>query len=48
MKIAGADRVFADTIRGATRTRPELGGLLDQLRSGDAIVVTRYDRLAVP
>ena len=43
---AGAERTFADTITGTARSRPELGRLLDQLRSGDVVVVTKYDRLA--
>ena len=46
LAIAGAERVSADTISGATQKRPELGRLLDQLRGSDVIVVTRYDRLA--
>lgn len=43
---AGAERIFADKISGAKRIRPELDKLLDQLRPGDVIVVTKYDRLA--
>lgn len=43
---AGAERVFADTISGTVRARPALDELLKQLRSGDVIVVTKYDRLA--
>lgn len=33
---------------GATRDRPELARLLDQLRPEDVMVVTRFDRLATP
>lgn len=43
---AGAVRVFSETISGATAKRPELQRLLDQLRDGDVVVVTKYDRLA--
>ena len=43
---AGAARVFADKISGSLRTRPELDRMLDQLRPGDVVMVTRYDRLA--
>ena len=43
---AGAARIFGDKISGSTRTRPQLDQLLDQLRPGDVIVVTKYDRLA--
>ena len=46
LTAAGAKRVFADRISGSTRHRPELDRLLDQLRSGDVVVVTKYDRLA--
>jgi len=43
---AGAERVYADKITGTARKRPELDRMLDQLREGDVIVVTKYDRLA--
>lgn len=43
---AGAERIFADKISGSKRERPELDKLLDQLRSGDVVVVAKYDRLA--
>jgi DNA invertase Pin-like site-specific DNA recombinase len=43
---AGAERTYADTITGTARYRPELDRLLDQLRAGDVVVVTKYDRLA--
>ena len=46
LKAAGADRIFADKITGSARSRPELDRLLDQLRQGDVITVTKYDRLA--
>jgi len=43
---AGAERIFADKITGSARKRPELDQLIDQLRDGDVVVVTKYDRLA--
>ena len=46
LKAAGAERIFADKITGSARSRPELDRLLDQLRQGDVITVTKYDRLA--
>ena len=46
LKAAGCERIFADKISGSVRSRPELDKLLDQLRDGDVIVVTKYDRLA--
>lgn len=46
LQAAGAERIFADKITGKIRQRPELDRLLDRLREGDVIVVTKYDRLA--
>jgi DNA invertase Pin-like site-specific DNA recombinase len=46
LEKAGVGRLFADTISGMVRYRPELDRLLDQLRPGDVVVVTKYDRLA--
>ena len=46
LKAAGAERIFSDKITGTARSRPELDRLLDQLRPGDVIAVTKYDRLA--
>ncbi|MCL4170433.1 UNVERIFIED_CONTAM: hypothetical protein GTU68_002378 [Idotea baltica] len=43
---AGAERMFDDVLSGATRSRPQLGALLDQLHPGDVVMVTKYDRLA--
>ena len=46
LTTAGAKRIYADTISGTTRTRPQLDRMLDQLREGDVVVVAKYDRLA--
>jgi DNA invertase Pin-like site-specific DNA recombinase len=46
LAAAGAARIFADKISGSLRARPELDRMLDQLRPGDVVMVTRYDRLA--
>lgn len=43
---AGAKEVFADKISGSRRARPELDKMLEQLRDGDVVTVTKYDRLA--
>ena len=43
---AGAERVFADKITGSARSRPQLDQMIEQLRQGDVVVVTKYDRLA--
>ena len=46
LAAAGVERLFADTITGTTRSRPELDRMLKELRDGDVVVVTKYDRLA--
>ena len=46
LTAAGAGKLFADKISGSKRKRPELDRMLDQLRDGDVVVVTKYDRLA--
>ena len=46
LNAAGAGRIFADRISGSARHRPELDRMLDQLREGDVVAVTKYDRLA--
>ena len=42
----GCQRIFEEKVSGAKRDRPELGRLLDHLRPGDVLIVTRLDRLA--
>jgi len=46
LQQAGCLRIFAEQITGVRKDRPELEHLLDYLRSGDVVVVTRLDRLA--
>lgn len=46
LRAIGAERIFSDQISGSRRARPELDRMLDQLRNGDVVVVTKYDRLA--
>lgn len=46
LTAAGAGKLFADKISGSKRERPELDKMLDQLRDGDVVTVTKYDRLA--
>lgn len=46
LAAAGAERIFADTITGTARVRPELDRLLSELRPGDVVTVTKYDRMA--
>ena len=46
LATAGCTRIFAEKITGARKNRQELTRMLDQLRSGDVVIVTRLDRLA--
>ena len=46
LTAAGAERIFKEKKTGRSRDRLELERLLDQLRSGDVVMVTKYDRLA--
>ena len=46
LSAAGAQRIFQEKTTGAKRNRPELDRMLDQLREGDVVIVTKYDRLA--
>ena len=39
-------RLFEEKASGAQRDRPELGRMLDHLRAGDVVKVTRLDCLA--
>lgn len=43
---AGCTKIYGEKITGIKRERPELVRLLDHLRSGDVVTVTRLDRLA--
>lgn len=43
---AGCGRVYQEKVSGAKRARPQLDRMLDHLRAGDTVVVTRLDRLA--
>ncbi len=46
LHAAGCTRIYAEKITGTQRNRPELARLLDHLRPGDVVTVTRLDRLA--
>ncbi len=46
LSAAGCEKLFEEKISGTARNRPKLEKLLDQLRKGDVLVVTRLDRLA--
>nr|WP_015647657.1 recombinase family protein [Pseudomonas sp. GLE121]AGL12847.1 resolvase [Pseudomonas sp. GLE121] len=46
LRVAGCNKLFAEKVSGARRARPELDRMLDHLRPGDLVIVTRLDRLA--
>lgn len=46
LTAADCTKLFSEKITGAQRDRPELGRMLDHLRPGDLVTVTRLDRLA--
>ena len=46
LEAIGAERIFAEKISGTKKTRPELNRMIEQLRDGDVVVVTKYDRLS--
>ena len=46
LKVAGADRVFAEKASGAKTDRRQLQRAMEALRAGDVLLVTRLDRLA--
>jgi DNA invertase Pin-like site-specific DNA recombinase len=43
---AGAEKIFSEKITGKTKERPELNKMLEHVREGDVVVVSKYDRLA--
>jgi DNA invertase Pin-like site-specific DNA recombinase len=45
LKKAGCQKVFREKVSGFNRQRPEFQRMLDQIRTGDTIVVWKLDRL---
>jgi DNA invertase Pin-like site-specific DNA recombinase len=46
LRDAGAGKVFREVASGAKTDRPQLRRLLSEIAAGDAVMVTRLDRLA--
>ena len=46
LRGTGCQRIYEEKMSGAKRSRPELNRMLEQLRAGDVVVVSRLDRLA--
>lgn len=46
LKAVKCERVFQEKLSGATRERPALADMLDFVRDGDTVYITKLDRLA--
>ena len=46
LQSAGAERVFQEKVSGVKKNRPALKELLDYVREGDVVVITKLDRIA--
>jgi DNA invertase Pin-like site-specific DNA recombinase len=46
LRAAGCAKVFKEKVSGAKTDRPELAKAINRLEPGDALVITRLDRLA--
>src|SRR5271170_1786641 len=46
LTVAGAEKIFREVASGAKTDRVQLRRMLDQLDTGDVLMVTRLDRLA--
>lgn len=44
-QLSFCDKIFQEKLSGGDRNRPQLNYILDQIRSGDTLVVTKLDRL---
>lgn len=45
LTAAGCERIFTDTASGKLASRPQLDAMLDYVRPGDVLVITKLDRL---
>ena len=43
---AGADRIYSDSCTGTNINRPQLSTLIDTLKPGDKLIITKLDRLS--
>jgi DNA invertase Pin-like site-specific DNA recombinase len=46
LKSAGVERIFEESASGGRWNRPQLHKMLEQLRSGDTVIVWKLDRLS--
>lgn len=45
LKKAGCEKIFSDVISGASKEKPNLNRMLEQIRKDDVIVIYKLDRL---
>lgn len=45
-QLSGCEKIFHEKESGANTKRPQLSAMLDYVRSGDTVVVTKLDRIA--
>lgn len=46
LKEAGATKIYTDAFTGTKTDRPEFDKLMDELKNGDTLIVTKLDRFA--
>jgi len=46
LRQAGCDRIYEEKVSGIKKERPELNKILDQLRTGDVIIIADLTRLS--
>jgi len=46
LKVAGCEKLFQEKESGAKRERPQLAALLEYVREGDTVIITKLDRIA--
>ena len=46
LKDAGADDIYSDSCTGTNLDRPQLSAMLEKMKPGDKLIVTKLDRLS--
>ncbi len=46
LKEAGCEKIYKEKITGSKRDRPQLVKMLEHIRAGDVVIITKYDRLS--
>lgn len=46
LKQNGAEEIYADAYTGTLKSRPEFDKLMEKMRAGDTLVITKFDRIA--